>query len=159
MTLKCSAPASVSSEGRSQDTQLASEFKRNDTLQTITSSCEKKIKKIQLRNLQSKAVPLPPCTRQGEKKYSSYSFLTSALDGVSGQRHAAAFYLREWIPGIHLIGRWLDIIAGLDTEARGKILCLCRESNTGHPVVQSIDSQSYPSFKASIVFVNLLKSA
>jgi hypothetical protein len=95
------------------------------------------------------------------EKYSSYSFLTSVLDGVSGQRHAAAaaaFYLRERIPGTHLIGRWLDIIAGLDTEARGKILCLCRESNTGHPVVQSTDRQSYPSFKASVVIVNLLKS-
>jgi len=26
-------------------------------------------------------VPLPPCRRQGGEKYSSYSFLTSALDG------------------------------------------------------------------------------
>jgi hypothetical protein len=31
----------------------------------------------------------------GEKRYSSYSLLTSALDGVSGQRHApAALYPR-----------------------------------------------------------------
>jgi hypothetical protein len=28
--------------------------------------------------------------------------------------------------------------AGLDTEARGNILCLCRGSNSGRPVVQSI---------------------
>jgi hypothetical protein len=43
----------------------------------------------------SKAVPLPPCGRQGERKCSSYSFLTSALDGVSGQRHdPAALYRR-----------------------------------------------------------------
>jgi hypothetical protein len=38
----------------------------------------------------NKAVPLPPCRRQGGRKYSSYSFMTSALDGVSGQRHAPA---------------------------------------------------------------------
>jgi hypothetical protein len=29
----------------------------------------------------SKAVPLPPHKQQGEEQYSSYSFLTSALDG------------------------------------------------------------------------------
>jgi hypothetical protein len=37
---------------------------------------------------------------KGEKKYSSYSFLTSKLDGVSGQRHATtALYSRERTPG------------------------------------------------------------
>jgi hypothetical protein len=30
--------------------------------------------------------------------------------------------------------------AGLDTEARGKNLCLCRESNLDRPVIQSIDT-------------------
>jgi hypothetical protein len=40
-----------------------------------------------------------PATRHGgtwgERRYSSYSYLTSALDGVSGQRHApAALYPR-----------------------------------------------------------------
>jgi hypothetical protein len=29
-------------------------------------------------------------SNKGERRYSSYSFLTSALDGVSGQRHALA---------------------------------------------------------------------
>jgi hypothetical protein len=28
--------------------------------------------------------------RRGERMYSSYSFTTSALDGVSGKRHASA---------------------------------------------------------------------
>jgi hypothetical protein len=28
--------------------------------------------------------------------------------------------------------------AGLDTEARGNILCLCRGSNPGRPIVQSV---------------------
>jgi hypothetical protein len=36
---------------------------------------------------------------KGESIYSSYSFLTSALDGVSAQRHApAALYPRERTP-------------------------------------------------------------
>jgi hypothetical protein len=44
-----------------------------------------------------------PTTRHGklggEKRYSSYSFLTSALSGVSGQRHdPAALYPRENYP-------------------------------------------------------------
>jgi hypothetical protein len=43
-----------------------------------------------------KTVPLPPCRCQGERSYSSYSFLTSAIEWVSGQRHApAARYPRE----------------------------------------------------------------
>jgi len=33
-----------------------------------------------------KAVPLPPCSRQGREKYSSYSFITLSLN--SGERHA-----------------------------------------------------------------------
>jgi hypothetical protein len=45
--------------------------------------------------------------------------------GVSGQRHApAAFYLRESTPGTHWIGGYVGLSAGLDTEARGNILCL-----------------------------------
>jgi hypothetical protein len=54
--------------------------------------------------------------------------------GVSGQRHApAALY-----PGNGFtvpIGQEAgSASAGLDTEARGKILCLYRESNPGRPV-------------------------
>jgi hypothetical protein len=47
---------------------------------------------------------------------SYYSFLTSALDWVSGQRHAqAALYPRERTPGIHWIGGWVGLRAGLHT--------------------------------------------
>jgi hypothetical protein len=54
---------------------------------------------------------------------------------VSGQLHdTAALYHRERIPGTHWIGGWVGLRAGLDTEARGKIICLCRESNLGSPV-------------------------
>jgi hypothetical protein len=55
--------------------------------------------------------------------------------GVSGQRHApAAIYT----PGTHCTGGWVGLRAGLDTEARGKILCLCRGSNLERPVVQFV---------------------
>jgi hypothetical protein len=38
----------------------------------------------------------------GEEEYSSYSFFTSALDGVSSQRHAlAALYPGERSPFTH----------------------------------------------------------
>jgi hypothetical protein len=44
----------------------------------------------------SKAVLLRHAGAKGERKYSSYSFLTSALDGVSGQSYApTAAYRRE----------------------------------------------------------------
>jgi hypothetical protein len=43
--------------------------------------------------------------------------------GVSGQRHApAALYPRRKDPGTHWTGGWVGLRAGLDTEARGKIL-------------------------------------
>jgi hypothetical protein len=49
--------------------------------------------------------------------------LTSATEGVSGQRHApAALYSREKTPGTHWTGGWVGPRAGLDTEVRGKIL-------------------------------------
>jgi hypothetical protein len=72
---------------------------------------------------------------KGERKNSSNSFLTTALDGVSVKRHTlAALYPRETTPGTHCIGGWVGLRAGLDTEARGIILCLCRGSNPGRLV-------------------------
>jgi hypothetical protein len=62
-------------------------------------------------------------TTRGERQYSSYSFLTSALDGVSGQRHAPTALPpppRERTPGIYWTGGWVGPKAGLDTEAGGK---------------------------------------
>jgi hypothetical protein len=76
-----------------------------------------------------------PWRRLGEERYRSYSLLTSALGGVSGQRHApAALYPRERNPGTHWTGGWVGSKAGLDTEVRGKISCLCQGSTLGHPV-------------------------
>jgi hypothetical protein len=43
--------------------------------------------------------------------------------GVSGQRHdPAALYPQGKDPGTHWTGGWVGPTAGLDTEARGKIL-------------------------------------
>jgi hypothetical protein len=54
---------------------------------------------------------------------------------VSGQHHApAALYPGERAPGTHCTGGWVGPRVGLDAEVRGKILCLCRGSNTGRPV-------------------------
>jgi hypothetical protein len=48
---------------------------------------------------------------------------------VSGQRHTPAeIYPHERTPGMHWIEGWVGLRAGLDTEDRGKILCLCRGS-------------------------------
>jgi hypothetical protein len=56
--------------------------------------------------------------------------------GVSGQRHAPA----TLYPGerYYCIGGWVGPRAGLDTEARGKIIYLCRGSNPDRPVVQPV---------------------
>jgi hypothetical protein len=40
----------------------------------------------------------------------------------------------ERTPGTHCTGGWVSLRAGLDTEARGKIICLCRTSKPGRPV-------------------------
>jgi hypothetical protein len=64
------------------------------------------------------------------EEYSSYSFFTSALDGMSGQLHVPAAILpREKDTRTHCTGGWVGLRAGLDTEARGKILCLSEDDN------------------------------
>jgi hypothetical protein len=55
--------------------------------------------------------------------------------GVSGKRQApAALYPRGKDPRYPLDRRWMGPIAGLDAEARRKVLCLSRGSNPGRPV-------------------------
>jgi hypothetical protein len=55
--------------------------------------------------------------------------------GVSCQPYAsAAFYPHERTSSTHWIGGWVGLRASLDTEARGKILYLCRGSNPVRPV-------------------------
>jgi hypothetical protein len=68
---------------------------------------------------------------------------------VGRQRHApAALYPRERTPSTHCTGGWVGPRAGLDTEARGKVLVLLRGMQTrshGHPVrSQTLYWLSYP---------------
>jgi hypothetical protein len=56
----------------------------------------------------------------------------------SASRLGRAFIPGERIPGTHCTGGWVGPRAGLDPEARGKILCLRRGSNPDHPVVQPV---------------------
>jgi hypothetical protein len=76
---------------------------------------------------------IPLCSIEellGERRYSSYSFLTSALKGVSGQHHTlAALFPRGKSSRYPLCRRLGGPRAGLDAEVRGKILWLCRGSN------------------------------
>jgi hypothetical protein len=44
----------------------------------------------------------------------------------------------EWTPGAHCTGGWVGPRAGLDPEARGKILCPRQGSNPDRPVVQPV---------------------
>jgi hypothetical protein len=77
-----------------------------------------------------------PWRRLGERRYSSYSFSTSALGGGewSASRPGRAFTPGERTPGTHWTGGWVGLRAGLDAEDRGKILCPCRGSNPDRPV-------------------------
>jgi hypothetical protein len=47
----------------------------------------------------------------------------------------------ERTPGTHWTGGWVGPRAGLDTEVRGKILCLCRGSNLNRADVQCVARQ------------------
>jgi hypothetical protein len=61
----------------------------------------------------------------------------------------AALYPRERISGTHWTGSWVGLRAGLDTEARGKILRLCQGSNRDQQVVQSVVRHYTGSFRFS----------
>jgi hypothetical protein len=75
----------------------------------------------------SKAVPLHAMEEHGgERRYSSYSYLTSATrwGWVISVTPRPRF-----TPGTHWIGGWVGLGDGLDEGARRKILCPCRGSN------------------------------
>jgi hypothetical protein len=103
-----------------------------------------------------------PCRRLWERTKSSYSFLTLALDGVSGQRHApAALYLQAKVPWYLLDRRLGGLRADLDAEALINILGPCRGSNPGRPVRSQtlywasarMDVRIYASFCGVLSFV------
>jgi hypothetical protein len=66
---------------------------------------------------------------------------------ANGQHHImATLFPQERAPGTHWIAGWVGLRARLDTEARGKIICLCRRSNPSRPVCsQTLYWLSYPS--------------
>jgi hypothetical protein len=93
------------------------------------------------------ALPLRHKGVKGGRRCSSYSLLTSKLDGVSGQRHApAALYLRGKdirYPLNRSLGG-SQIWSG--HRGKRKILCICQGSNPGRPVCsQTLHWLSYPS--------------
>jgi hypothetical protein len=60
--------------------------------------------------------------------------LTSALDGGEWSAPGPGrFTPGEWASSSHWIAGWVGPRAGLDAEARRKILTPCRESNPGGP--------------------------
>jgi hypothetical protein len=75
--------------------------------------------------LLAKSVP-PHATKAlgGERRHSSYSFSTSALDGGewSASRPDRALPPGKGPPSTHCTGGWVGLRAGLDTEVRGKFL-------------------------------------
>jgi hypothetical protein len=84
---------------------------------------------------------------KGERCHSSYSFLTLALGGVSGQRHAPTAFFP---PGTHWTGGWVGPRAGLDTDVTGKYLSPLpgiEPRSPGRPVCsQTLYCLSYPDY-------------
>jgi hypothetical protein len=73
-----------------------------------------------------------------ERSYSFYSFSTSALDEeeVLSVTSRPRFSAGASTPGTHCTGGWVGPTAGLDTEARGKIILRLPGSNLDLPNVQ-----------------------
>lgn len=84
---------------------------------------------------------------QGERRCKSYSFSTSSLDGVRGQRHVpAALYL--WVTD-PLDGG----LVGLQSQSGCWTLCPCRGSNPDRPARgQLLYWLSYPAFNLQCLF-------
>jgi hypothetical protein len=62
-----------------------------------------------------------------------HSFLTLALDVEWSASRPGHFTREERDPGTHWIGGWMGPKADLDSVAKRKILCPCRELKTDHP--------------------------
>jgi hypothetical protein len=60
------------------------------------------------------------------------------------------FTPKERIPSTHWMGGWVGLRAGLDTQAKGKILCLCQGLNPGRPgCSQILYWLTYPSMSVN----------
>jgi hypothetical protein len=119
-----------------KELSFASACDRTPVVYTVVGILTEQPQFLEVYRSKTKQSRYTPWWCLGWEEYSSYSFFTSALDGVIGQRHApAALCSGERTPGTHCTGGWVGLRAGLDTEARGKIICLCRGSNLYCPVV------------------------
>jgi hypothetical protein len=100
-----------------------------------------------------KAVPLPPCRGQGgEDVKLLFIFYLGTRWGWAVSFTPRPRFTSGKDKGTHWIEGWVGLRAGLDTEAKEKILCICRGSNLGRPVCsQTLNWRSYPSsYKLSI---------
>jgi hypothetical protein len=118
-------------------------------IETTGYSCTQRNKRYLLWNSKVKLCRYRHAGDKWERRYCSNSFLTSALNGVSGQRYASAvLYPLEKTTGTHWTGGWVSLTAGLDTEAREKIFDICRGSNPCRPVCRlTLYWVSYALFK------------
>jgi hypothetical protein len=98
-----------------------------------------------------KTISLRHARANWEWKCSSYSFLTTAL--VAGE-WSASHPGPRFTPDIHWTGGWVGYIAGLDTAARRKILCHCRESNPAQVCSPTLYWLSYTSSLGSSPHIN-----
>jgi hypothetical protein len=95
---------------------------------------------------ESKPVPLRHAGAKLERRYSSCSFLISALRGwmvtvTPRPRITPGEGTTDWTGG------WVDLKAGLGKETRGNVICLCRATNPVLPgCSQTLYWQSCPSF-------------
>jgi hypothetical protein len=98
-------------------------LKRCDVSQILSQPSGIKTTNTDYRKKKGKAVPLHAMEALGgERKYSSYPFSTSALDGGerSASRPGRAFTPRERTPDTHWTGGWVGPRAALDTDDREK---------------------------------------
>jgi hypothetical protein len=94
------------------------------------------------KKVKIKAVPLPPCRRKEGEQYSSYSFLTSTLDGGEwlASRPGRALPRRKDLC-YHWIGGW----GASELVWTQRLKILCRGSTPGRPVCsQTLYWLSYP---------------
>jgi hypothetical protein len=102
-------------------------YPKSDNMFTVVSLLGNHLMKLYKNDVSRWAIAWEPChtTRHegawGEKRSSSYSFSTSALDGVSVMS-LPRFSPGKMTLGSHCTGGWMGSRAGLDTKVRGKIL-------------------------------------
>jgi hypothetical protein len=114
----------------------------------VNDELEKKWKKVDWPNLRyytglcierlrkkSKAVPLHAMVALGGRGgIAPTHFDLCTRWGERSESRPGRTLPRERTLGNHCTGGWEDLRAGLDTEVRGKILCLCRGSNPDRQV-------------------------